>query len=261
MTLQIAPYGSWKSPITTELIVADSIGLSSPMLDGEDIYWLEARPHEAGRQVLVRWHAGKVSEVNADPFNIRTRVHEYGGGAYAISNGSVYASNFADQRVYRFAGGEPKPITPALDLRYADGVIEDKRGLMFCVREDHTGGGEAVNTLVALRLDGRDLESGGRVLVSGNNFYSNPRLNPVGNRLCWLTWNHPNMPWDGTELWVAEVSEGGSIYNAQKVAGGPTESIFQPEWSPSGELYFIGDRTGWWNLYRWNEAAQDEESL
>lgn len=257
----IAPFGSWKSPITTDLIVADSIGLGGPWPDGDSIYWLEARPTEAGRQVLVRWHNGQTSEVNPAPFNIRTRVHEYGGGAYTISNGIVYAANFADQRVYRFDGGEPKPITPALDLRYADGVIDEKRGLMFCVRENHTVEGEAINTIVALRLDGRDSESGGRVLVSGGNFYSNPRLNPAGDRLCWLTWNHPNMPWDGTELWVADVSEGGSIFNAQKVAGGITESIFQPEWSPTGELYFIGDRTGWWNLYRWKQEAQDEEPV
>jgi dipeptidyl aminopeptidase/acylaminoacyl peptidase len=258
---QIAPYGSWKSPITTDLIVADSIGLGGAWIDGDSIYWLEARPTEGGRQVLVRWRNGETTEINAAPFNIRTRVHEYGGGAYTISNGVVYASHFADQRVYRFDGGDPKPITPAHDLRYADGVIDEKRGLMFCVREDHTSPGEAINTIVALRLDGRDVDSGGRVLVSGNNFYSNPRLNPAGSRLCWLTWNHPNMPWDGTELWVADVSEGGSIFNAQKVAGGPTESIFQPEWSPDGRLYFIGDRTGWWNLYRWNQDTQDEETL
>src|SRR3990172_2718080 len=150
MAQKIAAYGSWKSPITSDLIVAETIGLGSLWLDGDDLYWLELRPAEAGRQVLVRRTPdGRTVDVTPPPFNARTRVHEYGGGAYAVDNGLAYFSHFPDQRVYRLApGAEPKPITPAVDLRYADGVIDRKRGLMFCVREDHTGKGEAVNTIV-----------------------------------------------------------------------------------------------------------------
>ncbi len=168
----------------------------------------------------------------------------------------VYFSNFADQRLYRASpGGRPEPVTPATpacEMRYADGVIDRSRGRMICVREDHTAAGqEAVNAIVGLKLDGADA---GQVLVSGNNFYASPRLSPDGRRLAWQTWNHPNMPWDGCELWVAEVTADGALGPAVLVAGGADESIFQPEWSPDGVLHFISDRTGWWNLYRWRDG-------
>ena len=248
------PYGSWKSPITSDLIVAESIGLGEVRLDGHDVYWSEMRPSEGGRNVVVRRTPdGRTADVTPQPFNVRTRVHEYGGGAFAVSEGVVYFSNFADQRLYRQEpGGEPQPLTPEAELRYADGVIDRGRGRMFCVREDHTvAGNEAVNTIVGL-----DLEHGGPgdVLVSGDDFYSSPRLAPDGSRLAWLAWCHPNMPWDGTELWVAEVKADGSLGEAGLVAGGTDESIFQPEWSPDGVLHFVSDTTGWWNLYRWRDG-------
>jgi dipeptidyl aminopeptidase/acylaminoacyl peptidase len=188
------------------------------------------------------------------PFNARTRVHEYGGGSFAVSDGVVYFSNFADQRLYRLIeGAEPQAITPEAEMRYADGVIDRKRNRMVCVREDHSAAGrEAVNTIVEIALNGAGLQ---RALISGADFYSSPRLNPDGSRLAWLQWNHPNMPWDGTELWVADVSEDGSLTNQTRVAGGVDKSIFQPEWSPAGELYFVSDRSGWWNLYRWRAGV------
>ncbi len=253
LTPQLAPYGAWKSPITSDLIVSEIIGLSQIALDGEDVYWIEMRPSEGGRNVIVRRTPdGQTTDVTPPPFNARTRVHEYGGGAMVVADGVVFFSNFADQRVYRQApNSEPPPITPAGDLRYADGVIDRKRNRMICVREDHTvAGREAVNTLVSVALDGDD--TGGQGLVSGNDFYSSPKISPDGTRLAWLTWNHPNMPWDGTELWVAELKDDGSLGQTVKVAGGLEESIFQPEWSPEGDLYFVSDRTGWWNLYRWH---------
>jgi dipeptidyl aminopeptidase/acylaminoacyl peptidase len=253
-----APYGSWKSPITSDLIVARAKSPGSPMPDGNTLYWLEGRPEEKGRIVIVRrLPDGRVEDVLPQPYNARTRVHEYGGGSCLVKDGTLYFSNFTDQRLYRLVPGQnPHPLTPPVDLRYADYVLDAPRGRLIAVREDHTTGApQAVNTICDVRIDDGDLVSGGRVLVSGNDFYSTPRLNPAGTRLCWLTWNHPNMPWDGTELWVASIDENGMPANPILVAGGETESIFQPEWSPDGVLYFISDRTGWWNLYRWQNGA------
>jgi dipeptidyl aminopeptidase/acylaminoacyl peptidase len=244
----VARYGAWKSPISSDMIVSSTIGLGDIQLDGEDIYWCEMRPTEGGRNVIVRRSAdGTVVDITPPGFNARSTVHEYGGAAYTVDAGVVYFSNFADQRLYRQNGdAPPQPITPALDMRYADGVIDRRRGRMICVREDHTGPGEAVNTIVALALDTGEAV----VLAQGYDFYSTPRLSPDGTQLAWLAWNHPNMPWDGTELWVAALTEQGAIDSAQRVAGGPEESIFQPEWSPAGVLHFVSDRSGWWNLYR-----------
>jgi dipeptidyl aminopeptidase/acylaminoacyl peptidase len=249
---QVAPYGSWKSLITPDLIVSGAVGLGQIALDGEDIYWVEMRPSEGGRNVIVRRAAnGQVTDVTPSPFNVRTRVHEYGGGTFVVADGVVYFSNFADQRFYRQnLGSQPEALTPEVDLRYADGIIDRRRNRLICVCEDHTvARQEPVNTLVSL-----DLESDGsrQILVSGNDFYSSPCLSPDGSYLAWLTWNHPNMPWDSTELWIGELQDDGAIAKAERVAGGIDESIFQPEWSPDGILHFVSDQTGWWNLYCWH---------
>ena len=249
---KIAPYGSWKSPITSDLIVEGSVGLSQPSFNGDDIYWLEMRPKEAGRNVIIKRSAtGTSVDVNQPPFNARTRVHEYGGGDYLVSNGIVCFSNFSDQRLYRQdePGAMPQPLTAPGEMRYADSCIDQARNRLICVREDHTGEGiEAVNSIVSVNLEpGNDH---GTVLVEGNDFYSTPRISPDGSQLAWLTWNHPNMPWDGCELWVGEFAEDGSLSSTRWVAGGAAESIFQPEWSPDGVLYFASDRSGWWNLER-----------
>ncbi len=255
---QIAPYGSWKSPISTELITAHTIGLAQVTMDGDDVYWLESRPLEGGRNALMKASpGGEVRECLPAGFNVRTRVHEYGGGAYVVLDGVIYFVHFADQRLYRQQpGGEPQALTPAEACRYADFVLDAPRSRLICVREDHRGGGEPVNTLVSIPLEGG---SAGEVLVSGFDFVSSPRLSPDGSKLAYLTWNHPNMPWDGTTLWVAEIRADGTLEEAQAVAGGERESIFQPEWSPDGVLHFVSDRTGWWNLYRLN--ADGAEAL
>ena len=191
-----SPYGSWASPITTDLIVAESVGLGQIALDGDDVYWVELRPLEAGRQVVVkRTPDGAGLDVTPAPFNVRTRVHEYGGGAYAVSGGTVYFTNFADQRVYRQpAGQDPCPITPEEDIRHADFEVDLARSRLVCVQENHSDDGDPFNSVVAVPMDTRDgVIADPEVLVSRSDFYSSPRLSPDGSRLCWLSWNHPNM--------------------------------------------------------------------
>jgi dipeptidyl aminopeptidase/acylaminoacyl peptidase len=255
--IKTAPYGSWKSPITSDLIVSETIGLSQPRLDGDDVYWIEMRPSEHGRQVIIRQTPdGKRTDINPPEFNARTRVHEYGGGDYVVSDGLVYFSNFADQQIYRCAdGGKPELITresPDDRVRYADAIVDKKRNRLIAIREDHRQSDQqAENSVVSISL----VDGSTETLARGNDFFSSPRLSPDGTRLAWLTWNHPNMPWDGCELWCVETAADGARVHPQLIAGGRHESIFQPEWSPDGVLYFVSDRTGWWNLYRANEDS------
>lgn len=256
---QEAPYGTWTSLITSAYIVKDALRLGGGLFCGSDIYWVEGHPSEGGRNVLVRCGTnGRLHEINPSPLNVRTRVHEYGGGAVLVDHGTVYFSNFADQRLYRVEpGSAPQPITPEMPWRYADCLMDTRRQRIICVREDHARDGHARdghtseddvrNAIVALPLAEGAAQT---VLVAGNDFYASPRLSPCGKHLLWLTWNHPNMPWDGTELWIADVQPDGTLSDARCLAGGENESIFQPEWSPDGVLYFVSDRNGWWNLYR-----------
>jgi dipeptidyl aminopeptidase/acylaminoacyl peptidase len=250
-----AAYGSWRSPLSAETVAAGHIGLSQIQLDGDDLYWVEQRPAESGRNVIVRRSGGTLEDITPAAYNARTRVHEYGGGAYVVDRGSVWFTNFKDQRLYRQTSGKPPvPITREADVRHADLVLDRPHERLIAVREDHsTSSRWAVNTIVALPLGTPGARE--QTLVEGNDFYASPRVNPAGTHLAWLTWNHPNMPWDGSELWIAELAEGGSLRAPRKVAGGPAESIFQPAWSPDGALYFLSDRTGWWNLYRWKGLA------
>jgi dipeptidyl aminopeptidase/acylaminoacyl peptidase len=247
---QTGPYGSWRSPVTADAIVAGVIGLGSIQLDGDDIYWVEQRPAEAGRNVIVRRRPdGSITDITPPDYNARNRVHEYGGGAYLAHEGTVWFTNFNDQRLYwQNPGKSPIAITPAKDIRHADLVFDQRHQRLIAVREDHTTDmPSAVNSIVSLDPTGKTPV---RTLVQANDFYSSPRVSPSGTHLSWLTWNHPNMPWDGTELWEAELTPDG-LHAPRKVAGGDGESIFQPTWSPDGFLYFVSDRTNWWNLYRW----------
>ncbi len=256
----IAPYGSWQSPITTDLLLGGTVNLTQPLVAGDAVYWIEGRPQEGGRNVIVRWtEAGGREDVTPPGFNVRTRVHEYGGGDYTVHDGVIYFANYADQRVYRQRpGAAPEPLTQEASLRYADFIVDSGRDRLICVREDHRPAGrEAINTLVAVSLNGGEQT----VLAEGNDFYASPRLSPDGRRLAWLTWRHPNMPWDGTELWLADVTGDGATANARQVAGGQRESVFQPEWSPDGTLYFISDPTGWWNIYRLGNRDVPAERL
>ena len=239
-----ASYGAWPSPLTASRVTAGALRLDHIQLDGEDVYWVEGRASAGGRYVIVRrTPSGEITDVTPVPFNVRTRVHEYGGAAYTVDRGIIYFANFADQRIYRQSPGRaPEPIT-AEGCFYADFRVDRTRDRLVSVREDHSQPGEPVNTVVAI---------GGAedVLVSGADFYSDPIVSPDATSMAWLQWHHPNMPWDGTELCVARFQADGTLGPAQTIAGNANESIFQPEWSPDGTLYFVSDRSGWWNLHR-----------
>jgi dipeptidyl aminopeptidase/acylaminoacyl peptidase len=248
------PYGAWASPISAELVAAGGVSLDEVRVGGDRVYWVEGRPLEGGRQVICTAGPGVagVEDVTGKGVNARTRVHEYGGGSYALGGDALFFSNYADQRLYRQHPGSatPRPITPEPPApaahRYADACPTPDGRLLVCVRERHHGG-EVVNELVAVPADG-----GGEpvVLAAGRDFYASPRVSPDGRRLAWLEWDHPNMPWDGTELRLAGLAGGALAGDPATVAGGPEESVVQPEWSPDGVLHLVSDRTGWWNLYR-----------
>ena len=293
----VAPFGTWASPLSAAAVAAGGLRLGVVALDGDDVYWLEGRPGEGGRYALLRrTRDGTIAEVTPRDMNVRSRVHEYGGDAYVVSGGVVYFSNFADQRIYRLAPGrDARPITPQGERFYADFALDARRERLIAVREDHSEPGrEPVNTLVSIptgpaaasaeagsrrdpasqrgpdgppsrtvpadKTAGHD-ESAGHVIASGYDFYSTPRLSPDGSKLAWLSWRHPNMPWDGTELWVADVTAAGALDNHVQVAGGPGESIYQPGWSPDGALYYVSDRSGWWRLYRSDRSDRSDRSV
>jgi dipeptidyl aminopeptidase/acylaminoacyl peptidase len=249
---QAAPCGTWTSPISAAVVAAGAMPLSQLALDGDDVLWLAGRASEAGRTTLLRRRAGSQAELTPAPFNVRNRVHEYGGGAYAVDQGTVWFSHHADNRLYRVEdGAEPVMMTKEDAVRYADFVPDRARQRLVAVREDHLAGeAHPVNTICAVGFDGSET-----ILVDGNDFYAAPRLSPDGRHLAWLCWDHPRMPWQGTELWVADVAADGSLVDGRMVAGGMDESICQPEWSPDGLLHFVSDRSGWWNLYRFEHGV------
>jgi dipeptidyl aminopeptidase/acylaminoacyl peptidase len=245
------PYGAWSSPITSDLIASASVRLDQVHLSGDAVYWIEGRPAEGGRSVVVkRTFTGAISEINPSPLNARSKVHEYGGGSYWVSGQTVYFCNYADGQIYASDNGaEASRVTANTKARYADGVVDEVRNRLFCVRETHEGSTEPTNEIVSI-----DLKSGAETVVaSGNDFFAYPRLSKDASKLAWISWNHPNMPWDGSELWQADVTADGAIENARYIAGGLDESVTQPEWSPNGILYFVSDQSGWWNIWRSNE--------
>jgi dipeptidyl aminopeptidase/acylaminoacyl peptidase len=248
----VAPYGTWRSPVGPELVARATTIVSGARLVDDAVWWLELRPHEGGRSALVRSDTfGEPADVTPEGFDVRTLVHEYGGGAFTAFGPTAYVTSFVDQRLYRLElGGEPTPITPEPATsradRFADMDVSPDGTWIACVRERHHGDGRVENEIVTLPTDG---SAEPRVVASGSDFVSSPRFSPDGGRLAWLRWDFPRMPWDGTELLGAPF-EDGALGDAEHVAGGERESICQPVWSPDGVLHFVSDRTDWWNLYR-----------
>ncbi len=246
--LTTAPYGEWSSPINTRLLVADSVRLGGVALDGECAYWLEGRPSEGGRSVLVcRHREGVTRDLIPTPFDVRTRAHEYGGGAFLVNDGRIWFANFEDQRLYQCDDATPpRPLTAAGPWRYADMILDSRRHRLICVREEHVeDGSEPINTLVAVGLH----DGAVRVLAEGHDFYASPCMSGDGKRLAWITWDHPDMPWDATELWLAKLADDGTLAVPGRVAGGNGESVFQPVFRDDGVLFFVSDPNGWWNLH------------
>jgi len=253
---QTAPYGSWTSPVTLDTLVDQVVQPAFPLATADHVYWMEQRPGEGGRTVLVRRpHPGDggPEDLFGPEFHARTLVHEYGGLCYAVAGDTVYFSNYADQRLYRLVpGSDPEPLTApgpvARSVRYAAPVVTPDGRHLVCVRERHGDPdlpAGVVNDVVAVRTDGSAEPT---VLAGGHDFYSHVVLSPDGRRIAWVSWDHPDMPWDATELWEAELSGDLEVGAVRRVAGGPGESVIQPAHGPDG-LVFISDRTGWWNLY------------
>jgi len=252
-----APFGAWPSPMAAADVVARSTelrhGLGQMALDGDDVYWIEGRPHEGGRNIVGRRDAhGRLHDASPPGISVRTLAHEYGGGDFTAASGVLYYVAEADQRICAWnarSGALPTPWSPLPESgtdRFADLVVDPPRNRLLCIREHHPRSGEASNALVAVT------RGAVTTIASGADFYASPALSPDGSRLAWLQWNHPNMPWDGCELWLAELDERGTPTAARCIAGGMQESIFQPTWSPDALLYFVSDRSGWANLYRWD---------
>lgn len=250
----LAPYGAWRSPITAETLLAGTVGLSEVRAVGDSLYWLESRPQEQGRTVLVRRRAdGGEEDLTPAPFNARSRVHEYGGGAYLATFDQVFFSHYGDNRIYTL-WPEPRPLTPEGNYRFSDFALDGAGKLLIAVCEDHSSEGEPENFLAAIDLKTGDLSK----LASGADFYSSPRLSPDGAQLAWLQWNHPHLPWDQTELWLGDLAPDGELANRRCVAGqGEPEAINEPRWAPGGELFYVGEDQNWWNLFRYLETGAE----
>ena len=262
---KVAPYGSWESPITAEMIAVGGVRLSEIVVDGGDVYWIESRPAEGGRQVIVRRDSrGDISDVVPPDYNARNAVHEYGGGSYAVHRGTVYFTNWDDQRIYSQHRGAQQAValTPEPDIprgaRYADLSVTGDGKFLVCIRETHfDNGDEARNEVVCVNTSSGDVA----VMATGEDFYSSPRACSVHDGVAWLTWSHPNMPWDGSVLMSGSLSRYSgqlALTTAAHLAGADDVGISQPRWSPDGILHFASDESGWWRLYAWRDGRQVE---
>jgi dipeptidyl aminopeptidase/acylaminoacyl peptidase len=253
MPKTLSPYGSWKSPITAETVVLKALRFEEIGIDDEEIYWIETRPAEEGRSAIVRYSENHVRDVLSQPYSASSRAHEYGGGSFLVHDGKVVFCEFQDQRLYLLEKGNVTPLTAEGNRRFADGDMDVDRRRMLWVMEDHSGPGQPSNSIVSVQLETGEV----RPMLEGDDFYSNPRISPDGKRMAWLAWNHPHMPWDESELWMADLTDDGLPLAPRVVAGGDGESVFQPQWSPEGVLHFVSDRSGWWNLYRMEKEVEN----
>ncbi|VFU10457.1 protein of unknown function [Methylocella tundrae] len=253
---KIAPYGTWTSPVTTDLMTAAAISLGGLTVDGETLYWLEGRPTENGRTALLRRRPdGVIEELTRDPINVGSRVHEYGGGAFGVQNGVIVFSERRDGSVWVIEPRHPpRKIATPDGCRYADFELDLPRRRVLAVREDHRERSptDPEAAIVALDLDA----AAETVLVKGPDFLSSPRLSPDGQKLAWIAWDHPHMPWDETRLYCAGIKDDGALAAPEMIAGAEPEAIVQPGWSAANILHFSSDRTGWWNLYA-HEGGRD----
>lgn len=249
-----SPYGNWPSAISSELIVRDSISLDEPVLAGKSLYYIERRPQEGGRCVIVRSETGSLTDILPKPYSARSRVHEYGGGCYCIGGDLIFFVNDSDQDIYCIYEQSITRVTTVDNKRFADLGYDRNLHRLIAICEAHDDAG-VTNSIVSI-----DISSGAlTTLEQGNDFYASPRLNSAGTSLCWQTWNHPNMPWDGNQLWLATLGDNGLIKNCTQIAGAEDISTFQPQWSPDDTLYYISDDTGWWHLYRYADGAPAQQ--
>ena len=246
--MKTKPYGSWKSPISGKSLVQSNLRLGQIQMNGDLICWTEGRPAEKGRTALMGWSGSDIHEITPPESDVRTRAHEYGGGAFLCSGHSTYYINNSDQQIYEvLENGESRQITHEPGYRFADMIRDKERNLLFVVGESHSDSSNIANCLLRISLSTGEL----CIIAEGHDFYSNPQLSPDGTQLLFLSWDHPNMPWDGTQLHLSNLNMDGDLTDDQEIAGGDQESIFQPCWDPDGSIYFVSDRSGWWNIYHY----------
>ena len=257
-----APYGHWESPITAAMVAKQRNSVQDIISSGKSLLWLKCMSEEDGRLSIHSLpEAGEeTSEYSPSPFNVRSKVHEYGGGACLYTDDAIYISNFKDQRLYRIylsktqTPSRPEPITPEGPFRYADATWDAKRKRIICVMENHSGSKEKpLNSLVEINPENGVVDT----LCCGADFYAAPSISHDSNKLCWLSWKHPFMPWDSTYLWAAEFDSTGRLENKKHIAGSDDESVVQPKWAEDGSLYFISDKNNWWNIYQ-HKNEQDQ---
>jgi dipeptidyl aminopeptidase/acylaminoacyl peptidase len=249
-----APFGSWSSPLEAAQVAAGGKRIYQPCRIGDVVSWLELRPAEGGRTTLMQDAHGRRTELTPAPYSVRSRAHEYGGGSYCVAGRDAWFVNDADQAVWhRDENGDLRRLTPADQRRYADLARDPARPRLLAVCEDHAAPGEPATSIVAIGDDGQVT-----TLVQGSDFHASPRLDRDGARLAWLSWDHPNLPWDGNALWVADLDASGRPVQARQVAGGDRVAVFQPEWLRDGRLGFVADPDGWWNHYAWRADGRVE---
>ncbi|QUN04726.1 S9 family peptidase [Shewanella yunxiaonensis] len=256
-TMKTAAYGTWESPLTADDVFGQSVVLGQMQSVDGAIYFSESDPAQAGQIGIKRLDDNdKVVDVVPAAFGVGSRVHEYGGAPYLAIGNSVFASKMSDQLFYRIAPDQPPlALTPA-GTRHADCISYPKGSRIICVREDHRGEGEAKASLVTINLN---FAGEGDTFVEGHDFFSSPAINADNTQLAWVAWDHPNMPWDNTQLWVGDLNRKGQISNIRQIAPRHHGSLMQPMYAPDGQLYFIADYDNWWNLYRVTAAGGIEQ--